>query len=237
MSTKLNFGIGAKTEKKTVEPLVLKSEPAHTAQPAKRSVLFGTGITKKVAEKEQGNKSFFEIASAKEKKKLDFMAKVKAVETPQEIHDTFKLPVAESAPIIDLQVEPVSEIVLDQYQAAALEGLRDQKFGVLIGAAGTGKTTVLKRLVEQLEKTVPIIDINSASMRARNDDKIEENFNVAIAFCSFTGRAVQQMKKALPKNYHPMCSTIHSLLGYAPVFEDRVDAETGGIKQVKIFRP
>ena len=193
---------------------------------AKRSVVFGTGITQKVAKKAE---TTFE--------------KTKDTQTAEKSAKFFNLatdkkPARISTETVDVQIIPTvaqSDIVLDQYQSAALEGLRSQMFGCLIGAAGTGKTTVLKQLVRELESTVPTIDLNHTKIAIKEDAKPE--YNVAICFCSFTGRAVQQMKRALPEEYHPMCQTIHATLGYMPDRQNVLDDETGKWKEKLIFRP
>ncbi|KKL26425.1 hypothetical protein LCGC14_2395410, partial [marine sediment metagenome] len=105
----------------------------------------------------------------------------------------------------------------------------------LISAAGTGKTTVTKQIVKELENFVPTIDINRAKLNKEKD--IPPEYNVAICFCAFTGRAVQQMKRPLPRAYHPLCNTIHATLGYAPVYETYYDDKERIYKEKMIFRP
>ena len=128
-----------------------------------------------------------------------------------------------------------SEITLDEYQKAALEGLRPQQYGCLIGAAGTGKTTVTKQLVAEISGDIPTIDLNYTKIKHTPDEK--PDYNVAICFCAFTGRAVQQMKKALPEEYHPMCNTVHATLGYQPERQEYLDEDTNTWKEKLIFRP
>ncbi len=181
----------------------------------KRDVLFGTGLTKAVAEKEQKTAIRFNLTR-------DTLA-----ETEKSIKDT---PVPQP-PIISKPI--TSEIVWDESQLAALDGIRRQKYACLIGAAGTGKTTVTKQLVFEIEQTVSTIDLN----RARLHQTDEKDLNVAIAFCAFTGRAVQQMKKALPREYHPMCHTIHATLGYSPEREPYYDEAKKIWKEKLVFRP
>lgn len=122
-----------------------------------------------------------------------------------------------------IELASMSDVVLDDSQLAALEGLTHQRFGVLIGAAGTGKTTTTKRLVKRLELTAATIDLNKTRMRVVED--AEPDYNVAISFNAFTGRAVQQMKRALPKEYHPMCQTMHAMLGFHPEYFETMDED------------
>ncbi len=94
-------------------------------------------------------------------------------------------------------------ITLDHSQIAAVEGLINQKYGCLIGGAGKGKTTTIKAIIARME---------------------EENLlatDGSVVFCSFTGKAVQQIKRALPEKYHSSCNTIHSTLGFKPVMVEK----------------
>src|SRR6185437_11840132 len=142
---------------------------------------------------------------------------------------------------IDLPILNLAENVptvfdsLDQWQKAALYGLTQQQFANLIGAAGTGKTFTLKQLVKKLEANIPTIDLNLG--RANIDASIAEpDYNIAVGFCAFTGKAVQQMKRSLPIEYHPLCMTIHKMLGYAPEYVEYI-SERGEQKTRPIFKP
>lgn len=120
--------------------------------------------------------------------------------------------------VVDLDLPTTlmpDDIQLDESQQTAVDCLVNQQFGCLIGAAGTGKTTTIKALVHSILQSTP---------------------NPHIAFCSFTGRAVQQIKRALPREYHSHCDTIHGLLEYAPESVEYV-ADSGETKVKKIFKP
>ncbi len=198
--------------------LLVRTNAEKKREETKRDVLFGTGLTKKVAEKEQRAAFKFNFGT----KELSREEKVILNE---------KNRVVEQPPIISKPIP--SDIKWDEYQLAALKGIRKQKYACLIGAAGTGKTTVTKQLVSEIEETVSLIDLNRA--KVKQSDKKE--MNVAIAFCAFTGRAVQQMKLVLPKEYHPMCNTVHATLGYAPERIAYYDEEKKIWKEKLHFRP
>lgn len=132
-------------------------------------------------------------------------------------------------------VKTADDIELDPSQKKALLGLKEQQFACLIGAAGTGKTTVTKKLVKMLEDNIPTIDLNYTRPEI-DTEAAEPDYNIAIGFCAFTGRAVQQMKRALPIEYHPMCNTIHRTLGYMPEWVEYI-SEGGIMKQKPIFKP
>ncbi len=128
------------------------------------------------------------------------------------------------------------DLELDESQKRALEGLSKQQFGCLIGAAGTGKTLLTNLLVRKLEETTPIIDLNDAGKEIADKDR---KYNIAMAFCAFTGRAVQQLKRALDKEYHPLCDTIHGTLGFHPetytVFDKKLGKHVNKVKWVPRF--
>ena len=106
-------------------------------------------------------------------------------------------------------------IQLDPSQQMALEGMMKEQYACLIGAAGTGKTTTIKALLQRI---------------------METEKNPSLAFVAFTGRAVPQIKRTLPEEFHANCDTIHGLLEYAPVYVERVD-DNGELRSVRIFEP
>jgi len=169
------------------------------ANPKSTSILHGTGLTKAIAIKQVKST----ITPKKEAFKLNLAVK-KQIEPPI---STTTLPSALMS----------TDIVLDTDQQYALDGMLPEKYACLIGSAGTGKTTTLKALVSQAEK--------SLSYTVNGEEKIP-----SIAFCSFMGKAVQQMKRALPAKYHPLCMTIHALLGFKPeqvdYFDENSDIQT-----------
>ena len=176
-------------------------------------LLHGTGITKRLGEQTA--------------KQLDRATQVET-KTDKAVEVSTAIPA-----IKDLKAP--DDIDWDPYQLAALEGLSKQKYGCLIGAAGTGKTTVTKELVNRLYDSVPQIDLNRT--RVDKEQSKEKETNVAICFCAFTGRAVQQMKRALPIKFHPLCNTVHKTLGYMPEKEDYYDEEKKEYRTKTVFRP
>lgn len=218
-------------KKPDAKPKTLKSEPDSPAQPQKkkaggRDLLYGTGLTKKVAQQaeKQQNKAVSQTATSiltAEQAELGQKQELTIDELPDSLMD--------------------NSIQLDEYQQAAVNGLSNQKFGVLIGAAGTGKTTALKFLLSAIENHVTMISSALISTRKIGDTYTATDTDTkmlpAFAFCSFTGKAVQQMKRALPEKYHPLANTIHATLGYAPVIEEYYDEETKEYKEKRVFRP
>ena len=122
----------------------------------------------------------------------------------------------------------------DSSQLSAIDSILSNPFNCLIGAAGSGKTTVVREIVRRLEEDGSIKPI---AYQKSNGDSVE-SYNVA--FVSFTGKAVEQLRKSIPPHLQCCCQTIHSLLEYAPeIVEKTVEDENGDqvLKQSKIFLP
>lgn len=94
----------------------------------------------------------------------------------------------------------MTEINLSEDQKAAkdyiLDAIRDERKLVTLGGfAGTGKTTIINSIAEEFR-----------------------NQNMGIAFCAFTGKAVDVMRKKIKTEFTDSMSTIHSLI-YKPVIK------------------
>jgi len=101
----------------------------------------------------------------------------------------------------------------DDSQKRALEVLTRKKHVCLIGAAGTGKTTMVKHALAQLIYGSDGVE-NPVGIRLLSGDQ-----GPSIAMCAFTGIATQVVKNMLPTWLHGACKTIHQLLEYKPVGE------------------
>lgn len=118
-----------------------------------------------------------------------------------------------------------SPIVLNSDQQRAVQWAKEGRSFVLTGAAGTGKTTAVQEIIEAL---VPSLDI--VTFRDPYGGSKDEEAKAAIACCSFTNRAVNNMlnstrkhKPHLIDSYDiPICAgnfiTIHKLLEYYPEY-------------------
>ena len=186
----------------------------------KEPSLWGTGLTKKVLSQtgKQQDKDLF----GKKGKQVD----IEIIPADVVDEDVANLP----TDLMDDSIE------LDEYQQTAVDGMRNEMYSVLIGAAGTGKTTALKFLLRDLEDGMANLKQTDLPTYKETQRKIE-GYLPAICFCSFTGKAVQQMKRALPAKYHPLANTIHATLGYAPVEEEVMDEVTNEWRIRKVFRP
>lgn len=114
-----------------------------------------------------------------------------------------------------------------QSEAARLGG--DGNSFVLIGAAGTGKTTTQKALVQRL------ITSGRAGVLQAGDHKHLISGTPGIVVCAFTRRAVMNIRKNMPKDMQANCITIHKLLEYQPNFFEVMDEESGRMKNKMVF--
>ena len=101
---------------------------------------------------------------------------------------------------------------------------------ILIGAAGTGKTTSTRGAIAELLRTKYIPTINEPHKHLNPDSP-------AIVACSYTRRAVMNLKKALPPELQDNAITIHKLLEYQPVFYEVFDETSGEYKKTMKFEP
>ena len=129
---------------------------------------------------------------------------------------------------------PTSEEEFDQSQEDAVIGMMRNQFSCLIGQAGTGKTTTLKKFLKRIRDKIRTIE----RTKVLEGGTEEKSYHLAIGFFAFTGRAVEQMKRALPEEYHGVCGTIHGdkCLNYLPEFYEDVD-ENGLMKEKMRFVP
>lgn len=145
--------------------------------------------------------------------------KIQAVTAASPLETTAVISVSKPGTVKFMRAGKLVELVPDPSQLAAVLGLKGQKFGCLTGAAGTGKTTVERILLQEVEKQAGQVDLRNYG-KVNPDQDADERIAPAIACAAYTGKAMQQMKKALPEEYHSRCYTIHKLLGYHPIFED-----------------
>lgn len=102
-----------------------------------------------------------------------------------------------------VQAKDLDNIALDASQEEALRVISSHKLVALTGAAGTGKTTVLRAFIR---RNPPQFHWNHLRVGRVTD----------TLFLSLTGKAVSQMRLVLPKEYATSCMTIHSALAVIP---------------------
>ena len=105
---------------------------------------------------------------------------------------------------------------------------------VLLGAAGTGKTTCLLGTVEALCNSSYVPTINTAG------HKYIHVGTPGILALSYTRRSVMNDKKAMPDNLKQNCITIHKALEYEPHYYEVEAVDEDGetyIKKTMRFEP
>lgn len=102
---------------------------------------------------------------------------------------------------------------------------------VLIGAAGTGKTTCQKQAMQKLLQTQHIPIIQST------DHRYLQAGNPGIILTSFTRRAVRNIRNNVSDELKQNCITIHKLLEYAPEFYEEYDATKDAYVNKMRFAP
>lgn len=138
------------------------------------------------------------------------------------------------SPTTNVPTSSASPIQWDESQLRAIDTILDSQFSCLIGAAGSGKTTVVKEIVSRLESLGEIKPLTYE----RANGSTRDTYNVS--FVSFTGKAVEQLRKAIPPRLQCCCETIHSLLEYAPeIRENLITREDGSVttKESRVFVP
>lgn len=114
--------------------------------------------------------------------------------------------------------QSTSQLTFNTEQLAAIElGLQAKSF-CLIGAAGTGKTTVTQELIARLQRAAHMRPLSEATKHLAKDAP-------AIVICGYTNKAVNNIRKKLPVNLQGHCITIHKLLEYQPNYYEVIDDE------------
>lgn len=103
---------------------------------------------------------------------------------------------------------------------------------VLLGAAGTGKTTCMRGLVEELSRQPRIPQLRDVVHKYLPSCGVP-----GIMLVSFTRRAVANLKRAMPEHMRANCITIHKALEYEPHYYEVEDPESGNSKTTMRFEP
>lgn len=120
-------------------------------------------------------------------------------------------------------------IKYNERQLEAIDLVASGQSCVIIGAAGTGKTTIQKA------STQALIDSGSITPLLA-EHKYLRSSSPGLAIVAFTRRATNNIRKNLTDDLQPCCITIHKLLEYAPV-EVWITQEDGSSKRSMRFEP
>lgn len=171
------------------------------------------------------------LAKAAEKRQLEAKAKPACAVSsgPEEI----KLNLTPINQILSesLYRDDEKGITYNAKQSEFISLLSQGKSCVLVGAAGTGKTTCTKGALSAL--------INSGHVPAYINDghKHLKNAVHGILICAVTRRAVANIKKNLSKDMQGSCITVHAALEYQPEYYEIEDPITGDLKKTMQFVP
>ena len=121
-------------------------------------------------------------------------------------------------------------ITLNDKQLEFVENCgRQGNAGVLIGAAGTGKTTT------QFAVTQELIQAGHAGILQAGDHKHLSSGTPGIVICAYTRRAVANIKRNLPADLQANAITVHKLLEYQPIYYEVMDPNTGDSRTTMKF--
>lgn len=146
------------------------------------------------------------------------------------------VPLTSSIPDKPTEVSSVDKygniIILNEKQAKAVSIAANGQSSIIIGAAGTGKTTCTREVVSAL-----ILSGYAGIYINDNHKHLTQQGAPGIVIVSFTRRAVSNIRKVMPENLKKNCLTIHALLEYEPVRYTIIDEETGEDRNTMKFEP
>lgn len=124
-----------------------------------------------------------------------------------------------------------NEISLNAEQQAFIDLVLEGHSCVLIGAAGTGKTTTMKGVIQALLQSSRYIGT------IESEHKYLPRNSPGIVATSYTRRSVTNLRKAMPEDLKNNCITLNKLLEYQPEYFSVLDPVTGEEKNTMRFVP
>lgn len=153
-------------------------------------------------------------------------------ETVREERQELRAAVKKIAEVSDsLHGKEVEGIVYNEAQARFIEIATAGKCVALTGAAGTGKTTATKGALIGMMQSGRIPQLSILGHKRLISG------SAGLACVSFTNKAVENMRKVMPKDLQSNCMTIHKLLEYEPEFVEVWDSVKGEYKSSMRFTP
>lgn len=159
--------------------------------------------------------------------KYDEVPRVTGDSISTEVDSLAQLP-ALAPPAPAPRVQFADDIVLNAKQQEFKDLVLSGKDCVLIGAAGTGKTTCLKAVIQALAMLPTATTLQGGHKYLLNDTP-------STILTSFTRRAVNNLKRAVSSDFKSNCVTLHKLLEYQPEYYEVLDPETGDYKNTMRF--
>jgi GTPase SAR1 family protein len=121
-------------------------------------------------------------------------------------------------------------IILNKKQQEASDKIVAGDDICLIGAAGTGKTTLMRETSQRLvdDPDFPKIEVGTKHLKEGNP---------GIAIVSYTRKAVNNIRHAVVQDLKSHTITLHKLLEFGPEFFEVTDPTTGDTKKSMRFVP
>ena len=141
------------------------------------------------------------------------------------------LPIPTPAPIEAITGMAGENISYNSQQQEFIDTVSTGKSAVLIGAAGTGKTTCSQGAIKALiaSSTIPVLQADG--------HKYLKDGAPGIVMTAFTRRAVNNIRKVQSADLKHNCITVHKLLEYGPEYFEVEDPETGLPRRTMRFIP
>lgn len=99
-----------------------------------------------------------------------------------------------------------------------------------VGAAGTGKTTATGQFITKLLETKKLLPLNTSTKWLVSNIP-------GILITSFTRKAVNNIRRAVPAALQPHVLTIHKVLEFTPEFYELYNEKTGKVHKTMKFVP
>ena len=114
-------------------------------------------------------------------------------------------------------------------QTRAIRTIGNGEDCILLGAAGTGKTTVSKAAITRL------VSKGIAGVLYSHGHKYLSDGTPGVVCVSYTRRAVMNLRRNMSEDMKSNCITIHKLLEYEPLYYDIIDPTSGEEKKTMRF--
>ena len=148
-------------------------------------------------------------------------------DTVQDIIEDVILPHQEDKKVLGV----AKDVVLNEKQQEFCDAVNEGKDAVLIGAAGTGKTTSMRKTTRTLIDSERLGKISTGT-------KWLHSGTPGAAILSYTRKAVNNIRHAVVDELKDNTLTIHKLLEFAPVYYEIEDSEHPGFfKKTMRFEP
>lgn len=124
-----------------------------------------------------------------------------------------------------------ADVSLNEKQQLFITTALESEDICLIGAAGTGKTTVVGKFIRSLLDSGDLEDLGKETKYLRSSVP-------GVLITSFTRKAVNNIRRAVPELLKPHTLTMHKVLEFEPVFYDMEDPkDPSRLKRMLKFEP